>query len=63
MSVMRFPEYASVKKILRLTSGIKQKRLVLANLKELYAEFKKCHPDIKKLGFHHLLLSVLLSVC
>ena len=37
----------------RLTSGekaIKQKRLVLANLKELYAEFKKCHPGIK-IGF------------
>jgi hypothetical protein len=37
----------------RLTSGEKekkQKRLVLANLKELYADFKKCHPNIK-IGF------------
>ena len=34
----------------RLTNGEsekKQKRLVLANLKELYADFKKCHPNIK----------------
>ena len=39
--------------MLDLTSGekaIKQKRLVLAILKELYAEFKKFHPDIK-IGF------------
>ena len=34
----------------RLTSGEKerkQKRFELANLKELYADFKKCHPNIK----------------